>query len=95
MSTSKAIVYTRSCHHCKQTKSARVWFKSSRPDIYICHPCHAPYTRDLEGKLSISLAKVSELKPLKNSLMLKSQEVEELEETISHLQKKIEKLQDY
>jgi hypothetical protein len=41
------------------------------------------------------LAKIAELKPLKNSLMLKSQEIEELEETISHLQKKIDKLQDY
>jgi transposase-like protein len=93
--TTKAIVYTRSCYHCKQTKQARIWFKSSRPEVYVCHPCHAPYTRDLEGKLSKSLTKLSELLPLKNSLMLKTQEVEELEETVAALQNKIKKLQEY
>lgn len=104
MGKSRNVKYTRSCFICKQDHEAYTWYSTTRG--FFCKQHAQSYiTKAEESALSWKVkaeelkkdlsGKETEIKRLTNSVMLKSQEVEELEETISHLQKRIEKLQDY
>ncbi len=104
MGKSRNVKYTRSCFICKTDHEAYTWYSTTRG--FLCKQHAQTYiSKAEESALSWKKraeelkqeysGKDAEIKRLTNSLMLKSQEVEDLEETVKELQKKIEKLQEY